>query len=369
MRVKAPAETGGKRNTMMTPGRMMMKTRVPLSASKVPRMTHGSSHMSDTTILNFSECPDFLKAASQSGLVGGGKHHVGAPQTPGRSHSTVAHGRTPGKPLTMKQCIEKTEKENMSVGNSATITPKKPLAKICPTFAASVPKSLDPASETATTVSSVSNHKELVKLKASVEIQPPAMEMALVVQHAPINRAIQASTPSIFSSSDEIKPLLPASKALTASGKLVITKVQPTLDPSSLPFPPTPQSHLPASKLTKPIEEPIAHDDKSMTAAPLGNAISSASTPATAPLSLSSTPSLLQATQDSIVINANSTKPVPEKTVALESKTESGASSSEFGNRLRSIALERQALLKMLQRLQEEENKLIADYFMRTGSN
>lgn len=44
-------------------------------------------------------------------------------------------------------------------------------------------------------------------------------------------------------------------------------------------------------------------------------------------------------------------------------KSEKAKNYDIFGERLRSIATERQSLLNMLQRLQEEENKLIAEYF------
>jgi len=404
IRVKAPTETA-KRTAMMTPGRMVAKARVPLSASKTPKVrSSGVSHLPDSTILDFAECPDFLLVATQAGLVGGKQLATVLPhlQTPSKTNSSSAYSRTPGKQLSMKQCLEKMEKENTRAVNITTTTPGKtpgkPLA-----FRSHPAPSAAPTSAIDSNTTLLENTASKAKPKSSVEIiKPPALVpvLSLLAPSSPVKEPTLAQIAPRLFADDHCKQLPPIERTSSAVGRLTITKVPPApLDPNSLPFPPSPQAPRP-SQQARLVTEPHSDVEKPLPAVPLQVASSTSTTQHASPpsnssssgqsLAVSSSSSLLSSISSSSspsslfsssILPSTHVSPTvaPTNTTDVASHRDESAlaqeadqkrkieNAQEFGNRLRSIAVERQALLKMLQRLQDEETKLISNYLVQSG--
>lgn len=368
MRVKAANEST-KRQPAMTPSRMMSKPRVISSATKTPRARTGQhTGISDSIHLNFDDCPDFLVAAAASTLP--------TNKTPSKHNIHTTANKTPGRQLQTKSFSERLDKENNSP-NANMLAMKSSLS--------GVRSSPSPKVHSDTAITAINRAALLIDLddlapspkKAEakffpivpVEI-PPVAKAATSIFDLP-EFAVSKPAPVSQARKTEFSLFSPVRSSMTA------TTTTNTIKTSMTPKPRTQRVQEPIEQLVDDLDstfiiEPTALQRAST--APLTSALDF-QTPVTTNLTIEL---VSHSASTATVVKLSSAPPTPlsaptvSRTKIIQSAPQVVQEDSEtsevvkkgehFTDRLKAIAQERQALLRLISRLQEEEDQLIADY-------
>lgn len=366
MRVKAPGD-GSKRQAAMTPSRMMAKPKIISSATKTPRARTGHhTGVSDSIHLNFDDCPDFLVAAAASGLAGA--------KTPSKLAPSAGASRTPGRQLHTKSFAERLDKENHSSLPNATNDHSSTSEPRC---------SFSPKID-ATTATIIARTQLLIDLDDDIAPSPKKAEAKYFpivhVDMPALPPKTQSSNTSIFDLPEFNIPKPSTTTEVRKPDFSLFSPIRPIATTYTIKtsMTPKPMAYERQEKLVDDIDSTIVIEPTALQRA------STAPAPSTFDLSsqlaTSLTIELAQPSSSTTVVKVNSAPPTPlptptiSKVKLLQTSTESVGEQEEvaessntsaaaaFTERLKAIAHERQTLLNMMARLQEEENLLIANF-------
>lgn len=344
MRVKAPIDAS-KKSSLQTPGRVLAKSRVPLSSSK---QTPGSrscakSRLPDSISAEFNDCPDFLLAATQP-------RSTSNLQTPSKGLASSGY-KTPGKVLTARD--PNINSENVEPQDVPSKGERQSIEIALPPSAARTPgtKLTQPAKTENAATHFVFQHVEMPQPTPKKQEQ----KMSIFDDEVPVGKLASSQSASKIEL-DVVQPTPQLKSAVSLPmTRASFTKVEvpKKLDPAALPFPPTPKATVSATSQPLPPKASTSEVEE----AP-GGVKTTSLFQNEAPIPASNgTPALTLPEQPLLPAAIN----IPTASTPSASQEQA----AEFGHKLRALASERLALLERLRKIQDEEASLLNEYFSK----